>query len=172
MMISIHSIIKIITVALLVSSASTHASPVWSGGAPPAKFEIYRTELFNLISREPSIIDGKSHYNEKFSAAWRELMTKEERSSPELERRLLSGPGAEGTYWSTGHQESFTYTACQARSCSETNLILAFEPQTFQMSGLLTDRCKARWIGSPSELIKSLLEKNSKELSTTSKSCR
>lgn len=117
----------------------------------PAGWENYKTEIFNLLSKEPSVITGKVSYDRGFSNAFSAILSGVGESDPALVDRVLSGPAAEGEFWEVGKESGFLYAVCQAHSCSTTNLVVFYRPHSSRMSGRLQRRCAVEWLGAASE---------------------
>ncbi|WP_231806012.1 hypothetical protein [Stenotrophomonas sp. MMGLT7] len=131
----------------------------WKPVTPPPSLMRYTTEAFNLLSRDPSIITGMVQFDAEFYSAWKGIMKGVSLTPDVLEKRLLSGPQKEGRYWGNSTRSIFVYTACQAHSCSTTNIVLYYDPKAHSMGGRLQDRCGISWVGPMDEDLKNLLER-------------
>lgn len=117
----------------------------------PVGWAKYQTEIFNLLSKEPSVITGKVSYDKGFSNAFSAMLSDVGESEPKLFDQLLSGPAAEGEFWKVGAESGFLYSVCQAHSCSTTNLVIFYQPHSSRMSGRLQLRCVVEWLGAASD---------------------
>jgi len=131
----------------------------------PVENGAYRTQLFNLLSQEKNIVDGKSHYQRCFAKQFDGLLAssklaKADKTGISLKKRLLSGPAEEaalerdpatGTQW-------LVYDACQAHRCDEISLRLLYDPAARRMVGKLNLDKQSEFLGAPSAGEQRLLE--------------
>jgi hypothetical protein len=130
--------------------------------APAAQYE---TQLFNLLSDKPGIIDRKNHHDAGFEARFDALLAssrlaKVDKNKVALKKRLLSGPAAEGAPLDVpGSPEQWLYyTACQAHKCDEVSLELLFDTASQRMVGKLQLEKQFEHLGAPSEAEKRVLD--------------
>jgi len=141
--------------ALLVAGALGIACLDAGAGATPA--EAYRTQLFNLLDKDASVIDGKRHYQAGFAKQFDALLAssslaRADKTRVPLKKRLLSGPAPEPalrTDPATGRQW-LVYSACQAHRCDEISLRLLYDPASRRMVGQLKLDQQSEFLGAPS----------------------
>lgn len=117
----------------------------------------YQTQLFNLLSKDASVVDGKRYYQSGFAKQFDALLAssslaKADKTQVPLKKRLLSGPAPEpvlradpitGTQW-------LVYDACQAHRCDEVSLRLLYDPASHKMVGKLNLNKHSEFLGAPS----------------------
>lgn len=146
--------------ALLIAGAAGLA-PMTAGAAP---VEPYRTQLFNLLDKAPSVVDGKRHYQADFAKQFDALLAssslaRADKTGVPLKKRLLSGPAPEPallTDPATGRQW-LVYDACQAHRCDEISLRLLYDPASRRMVGKLNLDKQSEFLGTPSAAEQRLL---------------
>jgi hypothetical protein len=151
--------------AACIGGAGAGACAVAAVAAPPASTAKYETQLFNLLSDKPGIIDRKNHHDAGFDAGFDQLLAssrlaKVDKNKVALKKRLLSGPAAEGKPLDVPGSPGqwIYYTACQAHRCDEVSLGLLFEPASGRMVGKLHLDGQFEHLGAPSEAEKRVLD--------------
>ena len=122
-----------------------------------AALQPYRTQLFNLLSKDANIVDGKTYYQAGFAKQFDALLAssslaKADKIRVPLKKRLLSGPAPEPalqTDPATGAQW-LVYSACQAHRCDEISLRLLYDPAARRMVGRLNLDKQTEFLGAPS----------------------
>jgi hypothetical protein len=137
-----------------------------TGSASTASIEAYRTPIFNLLSKNANVVDGKNYYRGDFAKQFDALLAssslaKTDKTRVPLKKRLLSGPAPEpalqadlatGTQW-------IVYDACQAHRCDEISLRLLYDPASHRMVGKLNLDKQSEFLGTPSVSEQRLLER-------------
>ena len=126
--------------------------------------ESYRTQLFNLLDKSPSVVDGKRHYQADFAKQFDALLAssslaRADKTGVPLKKRLLSGPAPEPALLAepaTGRQW-LVYDACQAHRCDEISLRLLYDPASRRMVGKLNLDKQSEFLGTPSAAEERLL---------------
>lgn len=100
--------------------------------------------------------DWNSQYDARFADAWKRLLSTFD-APDALQKRLLSEPATQGTYWTVGGTKGFLYTLCQSNACSTTNLTIFYQPESSKIGGRLLQRCQIAWIGTVGDDVKRLI---------------
>jgi hypothetical protein len=132
--------------------------------ASAAQLEPYRTQLFNLLSKDNNVVDGKNYYQGAFARQFDALLAssslaKADKIRVPLKKRLLSGPAPDPTLrvdHATGNQW-IVYDACQAHRCDEISLRLLYDPAARRMIGKLNLDAQSEFLGAPSTAEQRLL---------------
>jgi hypothetical protein len=117
---------------------------------------VYKTEIFNLI--DPDGDQYGTAIGEQVSAAFDGILKLSGLDVQMLRKRLLNGPATEGALWKIGKSREWLYHICQANQCNVTNVAMFYDEQTHRAAGRLLYRCTQKWLGSPSDEEKALIE--------------
>jgi len=143
---------------VIYMSAVAEASRMGQSPVATARtIEPYRTQLFNLLSKDDNVVDGHNYYQGGFDKQFDALLAssrlaKADKTRIPLKKRLLSGPAPEpalrtdptsGTQW-------IVYDACQAHRCDEIALCLLYDPTSRRMVGKLNLDKRFEFLGAPS----------------------
>jgi hypothetical protein len=148
--------------ALLLVAGALCEAGLTARAAPP---DPYRTQLFNLLAKDASVIDGKTYYQAGFAQRFDALLAssslaRADENRVPLRQRLLSGPAPEpalvadpatGVRW-------LVYDACQAHRCDAVSLRLLFDPASRRMVGRLQLDRRFEFLGAPSVVEQRLLD--------------
>lgn len=159
------SLVVVCAVGAACMSAIADAPRTARPGASAALIAPYRTEIFNLLRKDPNIVDGKVYYQTGFAKQFDALLAasslvKADKTRVPMKKRLLSGPTEEplllpdpatGTQW-------LLYDACQAHRCDEVSLRLLYDPATRRMVGKLNLEKQTEFLGAPTAGEQRLLE--------------
>jgi hypothetical protein len=121
----------------------------------PATSE-YKTEIFNLV--DPDGDRYGTTVGRNVSGAFNDLLGLSGLDVEMLRKRLMSGPATEGSLWEIGASSEWLYHICQANQCNVTNVALLYNEQTHRAAGRLLYRCTLKWLGSPSDAEKALID--------------
>ena len=140
-----------------IAEAPRAARPAAGAGASAASIAPYRTELFNLVRKEPNILDGKVYYQPDFARQFDALLAGSrlvmaDKAGVPMKKRLLSGPAEPPSLQrdpATGRQW-LLYEACQAHRCNEVSLLLLYDTVTRRMVGKLQLDKQSELLGAPS----------------------
>ncbi|MCD2517389.1 hypothetical protein LQ564_13825 [Massilia sp. G4R7] len=136
---------------------SSRADKPAAAAVDAASLAPYQTQLFNLLSKDANIVDGKTYYQGGFAKQFDALLAssslaKADKVRVPLKKRLLSGPAPEPTLRpdpATGAQW-IVYDACQAHRCDEISLRLLYDPASRRMVGKLNLDKQTEFLGAPS----------------------
>jgi hypothetical protein len=121
----------------------------------PATSE-YKTEIFNLV--DPDGDRYQTTVGKNVSRAFDEILGLSGLDVKMLRKRLMSGPATEGSLWKIGASSEWLYQICQANQCNVTNVALLYNEQTHRAAARLLYRCTQKWLGSPSDAEKALID--------------
>lgn len=137
-----------------IADAPRASRPTASTSA--ASIAPYRTELFNLLRKEPNIIDGKVYYQAGFARQFDALLAasslvKADKTGVSMKKRLLSGPTEPPSLQPdpATRAQWLLYDACQAHRCDEISLRLLYDPASRRMVGKLKLEKQSEFLGAP-----------------------
>lgn len=131
-------------------SANNKTGAVFQPRPFPTELKRYETQIFNLFDQ--SSVDSRTHerhYDAEFVKQFNAALKPYLKLDPKLERKLFSGPGAEGAYIEIDGTCYLFYTICQAHACNTTNLAILYQPDAKKLTGRLQYKCDLYPLNSP-----------------------